>query len=234
MLRHSEVFDRSRTVRRPPYHRLVREVWARAVSYPSPPNPAELPPGNGRVVLVVPAFVTTDFVTRPLRRFLTRCGYRVFGWGLGINWGPTPRLLAGLRRRVHELAELEGGPIGLVGVSLGGVLARDVAHDCPQLVRHVITLVSPLRLPTASTIEPLIRVCAPFYRRDFAFARVAAPLPMPSTAVYSRDDGVVAWESCMSEEPGGLSVAVRGPHMTICRNPEALRIAAQRLASHSG
>jgi pimeloyl-ACP methyl ester carboxylesterase len=233
MLRHSEVFDRSRTVRRPPYHRLVREVWARAVSYPPPPDPAGLPPGNGHVVLVIPAFLTTDFVTRPLRRFLTRCGYRVFGWGLGINWGPTAHVLAGLRRRVHELAELEGGPIGLVGVSLGGVLARDLAHECPQRVRHVVTLVSPLRLPTASTIEPLIHVCAPFYRRDFAFARVAAPLAMPSTAVYSRDDGVVAWESCMCEEPGGLSVEVHGPHMTICRNPEALRVAAQRLVSHS-
>jgi pimeloyl-ACP methyl ester carboxylesterase len=228
------IFDRTQKVRHPPYHWLAGEMWARAFSYPPPPNPADLPSGGGHVVLVVPAFLTTDLVTRQLRRFLARCGYRAFGWGLGVNWGPTPYLLAGLRRRVHALAQLEGGPIGLVGVSLGGVLARDVAHECPQLIRHVVTLVSPFRLPTASTIEPLFHVFAPFYRRDFAFGRVAAPLAMPSTAVYSREDGVVAWESCMSDEPGGLSVEVRGPHMTICRNPDALRIAAQRLAPHSG
>jgi pimeloyl-ACP methyl ester carboxylesterase len=234
MLRHHEIFDRSRAVRRPPYRWLVRELWARAFSYPSPPDPAEFPPGNGHIVLVVPAFLTTDLVTRHLRRFLTRCGYRVFGWGLGVNWGPTPRILAGLRRQVHELAALERGPIGLIGVSLGGVLARDVAHASPQHIRHVVTLVSPFRLPTASTIEPLVHLFAPFYSRDFPFARVGSPLPMSSTAVFSRQDGVVAWESCMSEEPRGLSVEVRGPHMSICRNPQALRITAQRLAAYSG
>ncbi len=233
MLSRHDIFDRTRTVRRPPYRWLARELWSRAFRYPPAPDPAGLPCGNGHVVLVVPAFLTTDMVTRQLRQFLERCGYRVFGWGLGVNWGPTPRALAGLRRRVHELAQLEGGPISVVGVSLGGVLARDMAHDRPQHIRHVITLVSPFRLPTASTIEPLVHLFAPFYSRDFAYARVAAPLPVCSTAVFSREDGVVAWESCTSDDARCLSVEVGGPHMTICRNPDALRTVAQRLA-HSG
>jgi pimeloyl-ACP methyl ester carboxylesterase len=234
MLRQHDIFDPSRAIRRPPYHWLVRELWARAFSYPAMPDPTKLQPGNGHVVLVVPAFLTTDFVTRRLRAFLSLCGYRVFGWGLGINWGPTPKLLAGLRRRVLELAQMEDGPIGLVGVSLGGVLARDLAHECPQHIRHVVTLVSPFRLPTACTIEPLIHLCAPFYSKEFAFDRVALPLAVPSTAVYSRHDGIVAWESCMSEEPNGVSVEVPGSHMTICRNPDALEIVAQRLSIDFG
>jgi pimeloyl-ACP methyl ester carboxylesterase len=233
MIPRHDIFDRTRTVRRPPYRWLARELFSRAFRYPPPPDPAALPAGNGHVVLVVPAFLTTDMVTRELRRFLARCGYRVHGWGLGVNFGPTPRALAGLRRRVRELAELEGGPISLVGVSLGGVLARDIAHECPQHIRHVVTLVTPFRLPTASTIAPLVHLFAPFYSRDFAYARVAEPLPVSSTAIFSREDGVVAWESCTSDEAHGLSVEVGGPHMTICRNPDALRTVALRLAAPS-
>ena len=154
-----------------------------------------------------------------------------FGWGLGVNWGPTPRLLRGLRRRTQELVAVEGGPISVIGVSLGGLLVRDLAHDCPDDIRHVVTLVSPFRLPTASTIEPLVRLCTPFYSRDIDVARLARPLPVPSTAVFSRQDGIVAWESCTSDEAHGVAVEVSGPHMTICRNPDALLAVAKRLAT---
>jgi hypothetical protein len=85
-----------------------------------------------------------------------------------------------------------------------------------------VTLASPFRLPTASGFEPLIRLCSLFYSRDLQLARLAAPLPMPSTAFYTRDDGVVAWQSCLSEEPGCANIGVTGAHMTICRNPAVL------------
>ena len=83
--------------------------------------------------------MTTNLVTRQLRRFLACCGYRVFGWRLGVNPGPTPRLIAGWRRRAEELAELEGGPIGLVEVSLGGVLAATLVTN----VRNTCAMWSP-------------------------------------------------------------------------------------------
>ncbi|HXA69788.1 MAG TPA: hypothetical protein VNW24_05015, partial [Stellaceae bacterium] len=72
------------------------------------------------------------------------------------------RILGELRRRLKELRRLEGGPISVIGVSLGGLLARDLACDHAKDIRKVITLVSPFRLPTASTIEPLVHLCARF------------------------------------------------------------------------
>jgi len=224
------IFDHSGVVPRPPYGWLLREARSLLTYRPPAPESAGMSPGHGHVVLVVPAFLTTDIVTRPLRRFLERCGYRAFGWGLGVNWGPTPRAQDGLRLRLRQLGALEGGPISLIGVSLGGLLVRDVAYDCAEDIRHVVTLVSPFRLPTASTIEPLVRLCARFYSSDIDIRRLSSPLPVPSTAVFTRDDGIVAWQSCISDEAGGDSVEVTGSHLTICRNPAALRLIAEKLA----
>jgi len=230
MVRLGDAFDRSGSVRRPAYGKLAAEPWSFMFYNPQPPDPAELPPGNGHVVLVVPAFLNNDLITQPLRRFLNRCGYRTFGWKLGINWGPTPHLLTELRRRLDECVRLEGGPVSLIGVSLGGLLARDLAHDRPDDVAHVITMVSPFRLPTASHLEPLFRLCAPFYIDAFDSVRLAAPLPMTSTSIFTRSDGLVAWESCWVDEPGGTAFELNGAHCTICRNPQALRLVAERLA----
>ena len=225
------IFDHPNAKQRPPVWWLLREIWSLATYHPTPPDPANLPNGKGHVVLVVPAFLTPDLATQPIRSFMTRCGYRAYGWELGINWGPTPRILDGLRRRIRQLWEIEGGPISVVGISLGGMLARNAAHECASDIRHVITLASPIRLPTASTVEPLIHCCAPFYSRDIVPARIAAPLPVSSTTIFTPDDGVVSWESCRVEEAGGVAIGVRGPHTTICRNPDVLRIIAQRLAT---
>jgi pimeloyl-ACP methyl ester carboxylesterase len=223
------MFDHS-NVRRPPYGRLWRELLSLLFHHPAPPDPASSPHGAGHVVLVVPAFLTTDIVTRSLRRFLGRCGYRAFGWGLGVNWGPTRYALNGLRARLRDLRAIERGPISLIGVSLGGLLVRDLAHDCPGDVRQVITLASPFRLPTASTIEPLMHLCARLYAPEIDVSRFTKPLSVQSTAIFTSDDGLVAWESCRSDEPGADAVDVHGSHMTICRNPDALRVVCERLA----
>ncbi len=233
MARLDGIFDRTNLVRRPPYRRLMREVWSVATDFPTPPDPADLPQGRGHVVLVIPGLMSTDAFTSPLRRFLIRCGYRSFGWGLGVNVGPTPRALKGLRERVRELRSIEGGPISIVGVSVGGVLARDAAYDCREDIRCVITLSSPFHLPTASTIEPLFRLCAPLHSSAIDLARLSTPLPVRSTAIFTRDDGIVARESCWTEEEGSTSIEVSGAHMTLGRNPAVLRIVAERLAGQA-
>jgi pimeloyl-ACP methyl ester carboxylesterase len=223
------IFDRSGRVRRPPLSGLVREVACDFTYFPPWPASTDVPDGNGHVVLVVPAFLTTDLVTWRLRRFLRQCGYRSFGWGLGVNWGPTPRLVAALRRRLAELRGLAGGSVSVVGLSLGGLLARDLAYDVPTDVRQVITIASPFNLPTAAPIEPLVRLTACFYRPALDVARLATPLPVPSAAIFTRDDGVVAWESCRGTDPTCTNLEVRSPHLTICRNPDVLRAVATRL-----
>lgn len=224
------IFDHSGAIKRPSYSALLREIWSLAAYRPAPPDLADLPRGRGHVVLVIPAFLMGDLSTMPLRQFLTRCGHRAYGWELGVNWGPTLRLLDGLRTRLAELNVLEDGPVSVVGVSLGGVLARDLAYDRPRDVRQVITVVSPFHLPTASTIEPLVRLCSLFHAPRIDLVRLAAPLSVPSTAIFTRDDGIVAWQSCIAEDKSCRAVEVVGQHLTICRNPEILRVLAVQLA----
>jgi pimeloyl-ACP methyl ester carboxylesterase len=231
MSQFSQAFDRTGRVRRPPYRFLLREAYARLTYFPRLPDCSGLPPGRDRVVLVIPGFLTTDAVTRPLRRFLQRCGYRPFGWGLGLNLGPTPRLSAALRKRLLALRALANDRMSVVGVSLGGLMARDLAYDHPNDVRDVITLASPYRLPTASPLEPLLRLAARFFDPAADIVRLAAPLPVRSVAIFTRDDGLVAWESCRREEQNGRAVEVTGPHLTICRNPDALRAVAAGLGA---
>ena len=230
MMRVLEAFDRTGKPPRPTYRRLAAEAWSQVAYRPVPPDPRRLPNGADHVVLVIPAFLTTDAITGALRRFLSRCGYRAFGWECGVNWGPTPQILRALRRRLDECCNLEGGPVGVVGVSLGGILARDLAHERPQDVSHVVTIASPYRLPTASHLEPFFHICAPFYAGNFKSERLAEALAVPSTAIFTRDDGLVAWESCRTDEPLGACFETRGAHSTICRNPDVLRLVAERLA----
>jgi pimeloyl-ACP methyl ester carboxylesterase len=151
------------------------------------------------------------------------------GWGLGINFGPTPRVLAGLRARLGQLARLEGGRVSVVGVSLGGLLARDLAHDRPHQIRQVITLGAACRLPTATTLAPLFHLTAPFYAPRIDVARLSRALPVPTTSIYSSEDGIIAWESCRDERVGVVAVDVGGTHFALSRNPRALRAMALRL-----
>lgn len=214
--------------RRPPHLRLLAEAWSLAARHPAPPLAGALPNGNGRTVLVVPAFLTGDTFTQGLRAFLQSCGFRPFGWGLGVNWGPTPRILAGLERQLDGLAA--GGPVALVGVSLGGILARNLAYDRPGSISHVVTVASPFRLPAATTIGPLVRLCARSYSPDVNLPRLRLPLPVPSTMICARDDGIVDPDSCWTGQDGGHVVHVNGPHLTVCRNPDTLRAIVAALA----
>lgn len=221
------VFDTTGRVQRPPARRLLRELRALLMD-----GPASLPSsdaGTGVSVLVIPAFLTGDGFTRHLRAALTEQGFRCHGWGLGVNWGPTPRIRAGLRDRLTALRASEGGPLAVVGISLGGVLARDLAHDRAADIHHVATLASPIRLPTASPLAPLIRLLSSRYDPDFDPIRLASPLLMPCTMIRTCDDGIVAWESCAVEQAKGEIVEVRGAHMTIGSRPETLTALRRRL-----
>lgn len=144
--------------------------------------------------------------TAPLRRLLRRLGHAAHGWDLGRNIGPTDEIRDGLRRRLHELHDTTGAPVSLVGMSLGGVLARSLAREHPGLVRRVVTMASPFR----------------------PYERGAPPLPVPSTAIYTRGDGIVDWRTCVDVD-GRDSVEVPGSHCGLGHNPLAIGIVTDRL-----
>lgn len=191
-----------------------------------------LPRGNGETVLVIPAFLSGDWSTLGLRRFLARLGYRVETAGIPLNIGPTTRLIARLDSIVEHLAA--DGSIVIIGQSLGGVLARDLARRHRARVAHIITLCSPLRVPITTPLAPAAQLLAPLYDRDWLARRhaIAGPLGVPVTALYSEEDGVVAWRECLQGEHAGCqNIRVEGAHATIASTPSALRAIARALAA---
>ena len=155
---------------RPPVQRLWREAASAATPMPRQVILAAAraaPRGDGHPVLLVPSFLRGDGHMRPLRRFLRARGYAVYGWRLGANVGPTERALDGLERRLAEIVAREGRPASLIGHSLGGAFARELAKQRPEQVRQLIVLASPIRLPTASQLEPLYRMLARWHSPEF-------------------------------------------------------------------
>lgn len=195
-------------------------------------NVGPVPRGDGHPVIVLPAFFCSDGMTRGFRQWLTKQGYAVEGWGSGVNLGPTAAAVTAVERLLRRSTEASGRPASLVGVSLGGVLARALANEHADRVRRVITLCSPFRLPTASPLEPIYRALAPLHSGEHLLIdRLSAPPPVPTTAIYSPSDGVVAWRSCIDEPgPDRENIAIDAPHTTILLNPRTLRIIAERLA----
>ena len=196
-----------------------------------PPTRLILPAGDGHPVLVIPALFSTDKMTEGFRRALASLGYQVEGWRAGLNIGPTESAWATAERLLPEIQARTGRKVSLIGHSLGGVFARAVATGHPELVRRVITVCSPFRLPTASPMAPVYRLLSRWHVGEEVFmSRLVEPPPVPTTAIYTVGDRVVAWTSCL-DVPGPLrdNVAVRGAHSTMLGNPAAIRVIAERL-----
>jgi len=228
------IFDRTGSVQ-PPHWRnrlaesaaLVRDVSRFTGRLPVPPH---LPIGDGHAVLVIPGLLSADCLTRGFRRLLAGLGYQVEGWGAGINLGPTRSVWCTVESRLLAMAR-ESGKVSLVGHSLGGVVARALAYGHPTLVRQVITVCSPIRLPTASRLEPLYTVLRWRIDEEILLSRLAEPPAVPTTAIYSPRDGIVAWSSCIDTlSSDHENLAVDGCHSTMLANPVAIDIIATCLA----
>lgn len=152
-----------------------------------------VPKGDGHGVMVLPGLMAGDHSTAPLRRFLRNRGYRVQGWGQGINRGPGGGVVSQLIERLEALHASSGGKVSLIGWSLGGIFARELARLRPTLVRQVITLGSPLygAPETSTNAWHLYRLVRKVEHGDEVRGEVAPPVP--TTSIYSRSDGVVGW-----------------------------------------
>ena len=200
------------------------------------------PRGDGHPVLVLPGFVTSDRSTRLLRRYLDELGYEAHGWRLGRNLGPKAIGERGerLTRRLLAIHRATLSKVSLVGWSLGGVMARELARQAPHAVRQVITLGSPFTgNPRASSVAGLYeRLTGEMLDGELMaerFAASASPPPVPSTAIYSRADGIVPWQNCV-EPPDAQTdnIEVYGSHCGLGVNPAVLFAVADRLAQAEG
>lgn len=194
---------------------------------------AELPRWPSRTVLVLPGFLSGDWATAPLRGVLAATGHRVAGWGMGRNRGLTPVLFAALERRLAAMADAAGEPVALIGWSLGGLFAVELARRHPSLARQVITLGSPV------SGHLYANRAWPLYQRVAGHGIDAPPIDwapgalpaVPFTAIAARGDGIVAPASAHAR-PGPLveNLTVAGTHCGLGWNPHAIRLIADRLA----
>ena len=194
---------------------------------------SRLPRGDGHSVLVYPGFGASDLSTQPLRGALTRLGYDAQGWDQGRNLGMRRSLRADLDRRLEDLHRRRG-KVTLIGWSLGGVYARELARSAPERVRRVVTLGSPFNHhPRANNADRLYRwINGGNDAIDWeGFARRRVPPPVPCTAIYSKSDGIVHWRCAMEDAaPNTENVEVPGSHMGLGANVHVLRAIAERLA----
>jgi hypothetical protein len=202
-----------------------------------------LPKGDGHPVWVLPGFTASDVSTVALRRFLKRQGYRPLPWEFGRNMGPRGDLEHRMRERLHAISDHHEEPVTLIGQSLGGVYARELARETPAAVRQVITLGSPFASVQARGTNPAIarlfelatgKRSTPLQTESF-FRRMAEPTGVPTTAVYSRFDGVVHWRTCIEkDDPSTDNIEVHGSHCGMAINPQVLYVIGDRLAQPQG
>ncbi len=201
------------------------------------------PKGDGHPVVVLPGFLAGDGSTVLLRRFLKSKGYQAEGWGLGRNLGT--HIVGGehvisdeLLNRIIEMHVRFNTKVSLVGWSLGGILAREIGRAIPDCVRQVISLGSPFNgpkgaAPIAARIFHLINGDVAD-REPQAMKRMLLPPPVPSSAIYSRTDGVAHWQACRDDWAHDAiqaeNIEVRGSHMGLGHNAQVLWIIANRLA----
>lgn len=184
-------------------------------------------------MIVLPGFGADDLSTVPLRSFLRRLGHEVEGWTLGRNGGDVEALLPRVAERARILSERRSEPVHLIGQSLGGVLAREIARDQPERVAQVITLGTPIvggpsftRLGFRYGEAEQARIGAAIRQRS------RVPIRVPVTVVYSRRDGIVAWEACIDHDnPQVEHVEVSSSHFGMGIDPSVWLLSARLLAS---
>ena len=220
--------------------RVLMEAGCLAVTWSS--LLAGAPRGSGQPIVIVPGFLGGDDSTWPLRQFLTRLGHPAQPWLLGRNRGH-PEAIEKLGRRFYRLFQVYEKPITLIGQSLGGVYARELAREFPDAVRMVITLGSPIGAHGPEDTSPMVtRLFEQMSGMSVEEMRARAKgqdttraLPVPSTAIYSKSDGVVSWNACLQEESAiAENVEIVGSHTGMAMHPMVWHVIADRLAQPSG
>ena len=197
------------------------------------------PKGDGHPVLTLPGFLASDLSMAPMRRYLKELGYDTQAWKMGRNFGGVSSKRAALRDLLTGIHEQTGRKVSLVGWSLGGIYARDLALQLPDMVRAVITLGSPfandIRATNATRLYEALSGETVDDNPEIRQA-IAGDLPVPATSVYSRTDGIVNWRTSLlrpSETAENIEVHFAS-HIGLGVNPAVLWAVADRLAQAEG
>ncbi len=205
-------------------------------SYTNRKKLANVPHGDGRVVVLVPGYGADEWSMRPLKKFLHSINYQVFDWGHGRNKGHVTQDTELLVQTVTRLVENHGDvAVTLIGWSLGGVLSREVARLHPELVREIITMGTPL------IGGPKYTVVANKYAKSMGIdldayeAEIhdinAQGITQPLTVIYSKSDGVVGWRASVDGyNEQARNIEVNCSHLGMGVDAQVWRVIAGTLA----
>jgi pimeloyl-ACP methyl ester carboxylesterase len=215
----------------------LRAILESAFNFAQP----ELVRGDGHPVVIYPGLGASPMSTSALRTHLNDCGFDVHDWELGVNSGPDGEFDEFLERlvlRVRHIHAEAGRKASLVGWSLGGLYAREIAKRCPDCVRQVVTLATPHNaVGDANHAGTIYRMLGgnTSHLTPALLARLSQRPPVPVTSVYSRSDGVVSWEGCL-EQAGrhAENVEVQASHLGMPSHREVMAVVADRLAQPEG
>ncbi len=201
-----------------------------------------LPKGDGHGVLVLPGFMAGDYSTLPLRNLLRDLGYDAVGWDLGRNVHVDDARVAAMMNCVDSLFERTGRTVSIVGWSLGGVFARELAKQAPEKVRLVISLGSPIsddrNHTSARRLFEYLNGAEPEPMRGGKFRTLGEAPPVPTTSILTKTDGIVHWRG--SIQHGGKdrddveNIEIVASHCGLGVNPTAVYAIADRLAQAEG
>lgn len=183
---------------------------------------------DDRPILVVPGFLASDLSTGVLRRFLKKNGYRhAYPWKLGRNLGDMS-IIPVLSEQLEQLYAQHQQKVTLIGWSLGGVLAREIAKQKPDRVAQLITLGSPFAdLEAPNHARWVFDLLYDENDVDKAWlSQVSIPAPVPTIALFSKKDGIVPWQACMEPKEDALhrNIEVESSHFGFGANPEVFEV----------
>lgn len=218
----------------------LRAPWEFGAVIPAWPVLQCAPTGDGHSVIVFPGLSASDTSTLPLRGYLQGLGYDVSGWNQSHNFGPRAGVLQEARRQVQAAFDGSGRKVSLVGWSLGGIYARELAKELPHCVRSVITLGTPFAGSHKSTNAWRIYELTSGRKveHETELFDLPTPPPVPTTSIYTRTDGVVAWQASLQApsktNPHTENIEVYASHIGLGLNPSAWWAVADRLAQAEG
>ena len=215
----------------------ARALWEHCATFSMLPLWGAAASGDGHPVLVLPGLAAGDASTALMRKFLKSRGFSPSGWGQGINLGLREGVIERAHERLRELCREHDRPVSVIGWSLGGLYARELAKLSPEMVRLVITLGSPFTGHPRETNAWRLYEVASGHKLDWHdfHGPLRAPPPVPTTSIFSPTDGIVAWR-CSVENRTTLAenIVVQSSHLGLGAHPAALYAIADRLAQPEG
>jgi pimeloyl-ACP methyl ester carboxylesterase len=225
---------------------LQRAAWEyTALQLSWPVLKSKLPHGDGHPVIIFPGFLTGDTFTAVLRNCIEEKGYKTYGWDNGLNFGFDEATAGHLKQRLKQVFDESGGrKVTLIGHSLGGIYARELAREFPNMVRGVVTMGTPFGMmddPAAATSRRLSRLYDFFnpggdkLKFEDIRERMLTPPAAPTTSLYSKEDGIVDWKGALNPDSSeSENIEVRGSHLGMAFNPMTIAAVLDRLAQKEG